>query len=73
MLIKEELRAFLTNHYVTDQIPPGEVESVISILERLSALDRIFHEGWPGGGSRPAMARRGVQWSGEHSGSVRSI
>nr|CRH05018.1 protein of unknown function [Candidatus Magnetococcus massalia] len=32
-------------------------------------LARIFHEGWPEGGSRPAMARRGVKWSGEHSGS----
>nr|CRH05855.1 protein of unknown function [Candidatus Magnetococcus massalia] len=33
-------------------------------------LARIFHEGWPEGGSRPAMARRGVKWSGEHSGSM---
>nr|CRH07526.1 protein of unknown function [Candidatus Magnetococcus massalia] len=33
-------------------------------------LARIFHEGWPEGGSRPAMARRGVQWSGEHSDSI---
>nr|CRH06391.1 protein of unknown function [Candidatus Magnetococcus massalia] len=40
-------------------------------------LARIFHQGWPEGGSRPAMARRGVQWSGvqwsgEHSGSMES-
>nr|CRH07727.1 protein of unknown function [Candidatus Magnetococcus massalia] len=35
----------------------------------VSALARIFHEGWPEGGSRPAMARRGVKWTGEHSGS----
>nr|CRH05733.1 protein of unknown function [Candidatus Magnetococcus massalia] len=32
-------------------------------------LARIFHAGWPEGGSRPAMARRGVKWIGEYSGS----
>nr|CRH07386.1 protein of unknown function [Candidatus Magnetococcus massalia] len=37
-----------------------------------SLIARRFHEGWPEGGSRPAMARRGVKWSGEHSGSMRS-
>nr|CRH06786.1 protein of unknown function [Candidatus Magnetococcus massalia] len=37
-----------------------------------SDLARIFLEGWPEGGSRPAMARRGLQWSCEHSGSMGS-
>nr|CRH05032.1 protein of unknown function [Candidatus Magnetococcus massalia] len=43
---------------------------ITATLHKTSALARIFHEGWPEGGSRPAMARRGVKWSGEHSGSM---
>ena len=39
VLIKEDLREFLSLQYATDQITPGEVESVITRLERLSALD----------------------------------
>ncbi|MBF0621730.1 MAG: type I restriction endonuclease subunit R, partial [Magnetococcales bacterium] len=39
VLIKKDLRAFLKKQYAGAQITSGEIESVISQLERLSALD----------------------------------
>nr|CRH06745.1 protein of unknown function [Candidatus Magnetococcus massalia] len=44
----------------------------IVTLITIKAIARIFHEGWPEGGSRPAMARRGIKWTGEHSDSIGS-
>jgi len=39
VLIKDDLRAYLTRRYVGDSITSGEINSVINRLERLPALD----------------------------------